>query len=156
VVGTSGGACGEQAQLQEKDVREKGSALTSAIRIGAALVGTLIFVVAEPTELPARDPTPTRPVFVEVERAKGDDLPGSEPDESVTPGRARRVVEDRAEVGRRALQDHDDVEESDRDRSDRESDDGSVVNGDFEGSSVARGHNITSSNSSAPEDEGDD
>lgn len=122
--------------------------MTSAIRIGAALVGTLMFVVAEPPELPARDPSRVRPVEISVPRAKPPER--STATEATAADVVRSVPNDSIEEIGRSLQDHDDVEESDRpDRGGREGD-GSVVNGDFEGSSVSRGHNFTTSNSDPP------
>ncbi len=108
-----------------------------------------MFVVAEPPELPERDPRPLRPIEVNVPRAPAPPSPTAT-DAPVASGVARSVPDDPIEEAGRSLQDHDDVEESDR--ADREgSDDGNVVNGEFEGSSFARGHNISSSRSGAPE-----
>jgi hypothetical protein len=66
---------------------------------------------------------------------------------SVIPDVVRHVIEDLP--GRKpSIQDHDDVEDSDRPDPDidvPEEDDGRVINGEFEGGSVEQGHNVTRS-----------
>ncbi|MGH2758194.1 MAG: hypothetical protein ACRDKJ_01375 [Actinomycetota bacterium] len=93
------------------------------------------------------------PVEIRVDRVvgTGDVRPASieAPDpgvRSVIPDVVRHVID--GLPGRKpSIQDHDDIEDTDRPDVDvdvPEEDDGRVINGEFEGGSVEQGHNVTS------------
>lgn len=94
------------------------------------------------------------PVEISVDRVVGTDDTRASSDEpldagarSVIPDVVRHVIEDLP--GRKpSIQDHDEIEDSDRPDPDidvPEEDDGRVINGEFEGGSVEQGHNVTHS-----------